>query len=103
MASTTNARRPRPDFQTATPNVKLEKVDSGALERRIRLDFLSSAWQIGALARNLPNDRHAQQHRTTSVEPAFVVHSAGVDAFYASLMHRERGVSMSTRASTMLA
>ena len=83
------------------PNDKLETVDSRALEQRIRLDFPSSVWQIGTLTRNLPNDRHAQQDRTMSVEPACVVHSADPNAGYALLLHRQRGVSMSVRASTM--
>ena len=92
---------PSPDSKAATPNDKLETVDSRALEQRIRLDFPSSVWQIGTLTGNLPNDRHAQQDRTMSVEPACVVHSADPNAGYALLLHRQRGVSMSVRASTM--
>jgi hypothetical protein len=101
MVSTIHHQRTARTSRQPPPTDKLETVDSGALERRIRLHFLSSAWQIGALARNFANDRHAQQDRTMSIEPAFVVHGADAHAFYPSHLHRERGVSMSARASTM--
>ena len=48
------------------PNDKLETVGSGAVDQRIRLDLLSPVWQIGALARNLPDHRHAQQEEIFS-------------------------------------